>query len=91
MFYIGQAFPEQLVEVISITSNDQQTANSDSAHNVRARIDGVEKNLHVKSCAEELGIAVHADHKIDPRELFLYKSLEYLGLGPKTHFIVRDM
>ncbi len=88
---IGQAFPEQSVEVISIASNDQQTANSDSAHIVKARIDGVEKNLYVKSCAEELGIAVHADHKIDPRELFLYKSLEYLGLGPKTHFIVRDV
>ena len=88
---IGQAFPEQSVEVISIASNDQQTANSDSAHIVRARIDGIEKNLYVKSCAEELGIAVHADHKIDPRELFLYKALEYLGLGPKTHFIVRDV
>lgn len=88
---IGQAFPEQVVEVISITSNDQQTANSDSAHIVRARINGAEKNLYVKSCAEELGNATHADHKIDPRELFLYKSLEYLGLGPKTHFIVRDV
>ena len=45
------------------------------------------KKYYVKSSSDD--VTLESGSLVDPRELFLYKLLEYTGFGPKTFFLLQ--